>query len=453
MKILLIKPETVGIFSYTNMIEHEPLELEYIYTILKENNYKSYIYDRRYDLTPLKKKLKKINPQIVCITGYINQQSLMIKFTHIIKKYNPKIKIIIGGSNAEINYKNYYDSQVDYIYHLSGLDNLVKLINYISKKDRTTKIKDIPGICYKKENKWIVNRKIVETPEDLPIPDRTFFYDNMNKFRYLIFHPLALVKNSFSCKKNCTFCFCTNRNSGQYSCRNVKNLVSEIKSLKVDNIHITDDDFLVDREYLKEFIKEIRKNKIKKKFLIYGRADFIAHNEDIIKELASIGLSLVMVGLEATNNNELDSYNKKTTINDNLECIRILNKYNIICAGLFIVHQKMAKQDFKDLYKWIASKDIIPTISIFTPMQGSGIYKEYEDKIIDKNTKKQDLFHCILKPEHMSTRKFTHEYYKISLKLAWKNRKSELYSCINIPKAIMYIIKVTIIRLRRIFIL
>ena len=449
MKILLIKPETVGIFSYTNMIEHEPLELEYLYTILKDNNYDSYIYDRRYDLTPLKKKLKQINPQIVIITGYINQQTLMIKFTHIIKKYNQNIKIIIGGSNAEINYKNYYESKVDYIYHLSGLDYFLKLINYISKRDKKLKLDQIMGICYKKRGKWIVNKKVVESPENLPIPDRTFFYNNKEKFRYLTFHPLALVKNSFSCKKNCSFCFCTNRNSGKYSCRSVSNLVKEIKSLKVDSIHITDDDFLVDRDYLKEFIKEIKKNKIKKKYLIYGRADFIAHNEDIIKDLASIGLSLIMVGLEATNNNELNSYNKKTTVDENLECIRILNKYNIYCAGLFIVHQNMTKQDFKDLYKWIASKDILPTVSIYTPMQGALIYEKYKGEIIDDDPRKQDLFHCILKPKHMSVKKFTHEYYKLSLRLAWKNRKSEIYSCINIFTALIYIMKVLIIKLRR----
>ncbi len=453
MKILLIKPETVGIFSFTNLIEHEPLELEYLYTVLKDNGYDPYIYDRRYDLTPLKKKLKQLNPQIVCITGYINQQTLMIKFTKIIKKFNSNIKIIIGGSNAEINYKNYYDSSVDYIYHLSGLNNFIKLIDYISKKDKKSKLEDILGICYKKDNKWIINKKISESPEDLPIPDRTFFYNNKEKFRYLIFHPLALIKNSYSCKKNCSFCFCTNRNSGKYACRSVSNLVKEIKSLDVENIHITDDDFLVDRDYLLEFIKQIKKNKIKKKYLIYGRADFIANNEDIMKELAEIGLSLVMVGLEATNNNELDSYNKKTTINDNLECIRILNKYNIICAGLFIVHQEMKKQDFKNLYNWIAARDIIPTISIFTPMQGSGIYKKYEDEILDKDSKKQDLFHCILKPKYMSVRKFTHEYYKLSLKLAWKNRKSKLYSCINYFSAFFYIVKVLMIKLRRLIVL
>lgn len=450
MKILLIKPETVGIFSYTYLVEHECLELEYLYTILKLN-YDPYIYDRRHDLTPLKKKLKQIRPDIVCITGYITQQPLMIKITQQIKKYNSSIKVIIGGSNAEINYKNYYDSKVDYIYHLSGLENFVKLIDYISGTNKKIKLDDILGICYKQNNKWKVNEKIAESPEKLPIPNREYFYKNKLKYRYLTFHPLALVKNSFSCKRSCSFCFCTNRNSGRYAYRSVGNLVNEIKSLNVPNIHITDDDFLVDRDYLKEFIELIKKNNIKKKYLVYGRADFIANNEDIMKELSEIGLSLVMVGLESTDNNELDSYNKKTTVNDNEECIRILNKYNIICAGLFIVHQEMTKQDFKDLYNWIASKKIMPTISIFTPMQGSAIYKKYESEILDKNPIKQDLFHCILKPRYMSVGEFTREYYKLSLKLAWKNRKEELYSCVNI-NSVIFVLKVLLIKLRRIFI-
>lgn len=34
MRVLLIKPETVGIFCYTNQVEHEPLEMEYLKTNL-----------------------------------------------------------------------------------------------------------------------------------------------------------------------------------------------------------------------------------------------------------------------------------------------------------------------------------------------------------------------------------------------------------------------------------
>ncbi len=451
MKILLIKPETVGIFSYTNQVEHEPLEMEYLKALFDNNGHETLIYDRRYDLTSLSKKLKKFSPDIVCITGYITQQKLMIKYTEIIKKYNSSISIIIGGSNAEINYINYFDSKADYIYHLSGLNNLLKLVNYIDCKNSDEDgLRIISGICYKdRAGKWITNDKIAESPSELPGPDRTFFYDNIKRFGYLKFRPLALVKNSFSCKKSCSFCFCTNRNSGRYACREVEDLVAEIKTLDVHNIHITDDDFLVDREYLTEFIKLIRENNINKKFLVYGRADFIAANEDIIKELADVGLALVMVGLEATNNDELDSYNKKTSVSDNEECIRILSKYGIICAGLFIVNQQMTKQDFKNLYKWILARDVIPTISIFTPMQGSRIYEEYRDELVTNDVTKQDLFHCLIKPKHMSIFRFTMEYYKLSLAVAWKKRNADLYSTVGFFGAAGYVFKVIFIKFKR----
>ncbi len=458
MNILLIKPETVGIFSYTYLVEHEPLEMEYLYTVFTAMGHHAVIYDRRYELTSMKKKIREVNPDVICVTGYITQQKLVHRYCDVIKAYRSEIQIILGGSNVEINYENYFDSKADYLYHLSGLENQKKLIRYIEQeKNRTTGVggteelhlEDIAGICYRKDGEWVVNPKVVETPADLPIPDRTHFYQNMKHFRYLCFKPLALVKNSYSCRKKCNFCFCTNRNSGHYACRSVESLVDEIASLNVPAIHITDDDFLIDEDYLREFIRLIKEKDIHKEYLIYGRADFIAHHEELMKELAGIGLKLIMVGLEATSEEELDSYNKKVTVSENEECIRILHENDIFCAGLFIVHPGMTKEDFKKLYDWIASRDIIPTVSVFTPMQGSAMYKKYEDQMINRDVTKQDLFHCLLQPEHMSVRQFTREYHKLSLRLAFKNRKSKLYSKNNYFGAMLYIVKVLFVKLKR----
>ena len=270
MNILLIKPETVGIFSYTYLVEHEPLEMEYLYTVFTAMGHHAVIYDRRYELTSMKKKIRKENPDVICVTGYITQQKLVYRYCEVIKAYRPEIKIILGGSNVEINYENYFDSKADYLYHLSGLENQKKLIRYIEQEKKRTnaaeseelKLEDIPGICYRENGEWKVNPKVVETPADLPIPDRSYFYKNKKRFRYLCFKPLALVKNSYSCRKKCNFCFCTNRNSGRYACRSVESLVDEIASLDVPAIHITDDDFLIDEEYLKEFIRLIREKDI-----------------------------------------------------------------------------------------------------------------------------------------------------------------------------------------------
>lgn len=451
MKVLLIKPETVGIFSYTNLVDHEPLELEYLHTVLKNGGHESCIYDRRHDLTPLNRKLKQFLPDAVCITGYITQEKLMIKLTHLIKRFNKNIIVIIGGSHAELNYSNFFNSQADYIYHLSGLGCFMQLVNYIDGSDDSTELNKISGLCYRKGANWNVTEKILQDPNDLPQIDRTYFYENIKRYRYLTFKPLTLIKNAYSCKHSCRFCYCTNLNGGTYLCRRVENLVNEIEITDAPFIHITDDNFLVDRDYLKRFAALIRKRHINKKFLIYGRADFIAENKDVMTELKNAGLALVMVGLEASSDEELTSYNKQATVKHNEDCVQILKELDIICAGLFIVHQDMTVTDFKKLYSWIAVREIIPTISIFTPMQGSADFKNYEDKLLSRNPAKQNLFHCILKPKHMSVFRFTMQYYKLSFGLMWRRRKHPLYSCVNFG-SFLHILKTLAIKLRRVFV-
>ena len=93
MKILLIKPETVGIFSFTYLVDHEPLEMEYLYTVFTKDGHEAIIYDRRYEPISLKKKLNKEKPDVVCITGYTTQEKLIFQTFQIsTKKLYKRIK-------------------------------------------------------------------------------------------------------------------------------------------------------------------------------------------------------------------------------------------------------------------------------------------------------------------------------------------------------------------------
>lgn len=45
MKILLVRPGAPNVLSFTNILDSEPLELEYLHTGLKEAGYDDMIYD------------------------------------------------------------------------------------------------------------------------------------------------------------------------------------------------------------------------------------------------------------------------------------------------------------------------------------------------------------------------------------------------------------------------
>ena len=59
-------------------------------------------------------------------------------------------------------------------------------------------------------------------------------------------------------------------------------IIKELSSIEEEEVYIVDDDFLYDRNKLESFISGLKSNNIKKKFLVYGRADFIAQNKDCL---------------------------------------------------------------------------------------------------------------------------------------------------------------------------
>lgn len=439
MKILLIRPEPFGLFSLTRQVQHEPLELEYLYTAFRQDGHNPVIYDRHCDYTPLKRRLRQARPGMVCITGYITQEPVMKRLAAAIKALDPAIRVVLGGSHVELNYKNFYDSAADYLCHISGLGPLRELAGRIASKNEDAT--DLPGLCYRKGRKWVYNEKVTCDPAELPVPDRSCFLARKNRYRYLTFRPLALVKGAYSCPYRCSFCYCTNMNGGAYRARSASALVEEIAAIPSPNVHIVDDDFLVDGAFLAEFIRLMREKRVEKKLLVYGRADFIAGNPDLMAELASVGLSLVMVGLEAVEDSELKSYDKGAALQHNVDCVKVMEELGIYCAGLFIVHQDMERRDFDRLYDWISArkKNLTATVSILTPMQGSREYERVKGQLLDTSPGKQDLAHCILPPTKMSLKRFYYEYYRLSLRLAWATRKHPVYKSLG-PADIAYLL-------------
>lgn len=428
MRVMLVRPKPANILGFLGFLDSEPLDLEYLYTVLKEENIESLIYDGIFSNKNMSDVLSTYLPDLVVITGYITQEKLMVKYSQIVKKFDEKISVIFGGVNCELNYERLFNSSADYIFHSPCLKAFMSLIEYISQKksvDCSTQIDTLKGFCYRKEKEWTVLPIVsIDDANEIPIPDRTYFYQNQKNYRYLDLNPVALVKSSFSCPYNCNFCYCRKLNAGKYVVRDIELVVKEIENIKCENIYIVDDSFLIYKERVLKFIELIKKKKIKKNFLIYSRADFISENEEIIQELGKIGVIYIMVGLEAVDNKNLDKFNKQLSNDHNIRCIEILNKYKIKLVALMIINIDATKEDFKNMYSWIKQMKLNNvTVSIFTPMPGTEIFNEYKNKIINKKIEHWDFLHLVLKPINLTKKRFEFEFLKLNIKLlflAWK---------------------------------
>ena len=432
LTVLLIHPEISRTkYNFVGIIENECLELEYIWTMLKEKGHNVFLYDGQIEKVSVAQKIKEYNPDIVYVCGRTRQENFMLEYCNIAKQYNSKIITIIGGLHAQLSYERMYKDYVDYILTTFDIYKILDIIDY-SFYNKIVDLKTIDGICYKENNNWIKNNAKPFDINKLPVPDRTYFYEHPNNYRYLELEHATWVRTAYCCPYDCEFCHRNRMNLGKYVCKDIKSVVDEIESIKSNNIYIVDDDFLFNNERLNEFIELIKARNINKKYICYGRSDFIAKNPEMMKKLKEIGLYYVLVGLEAIDDNKLNSYNKKSNINNNIKSIEICNDLGINIMGMFIVDIDYTAKDFKNLYKWIKSHNLKHVaVSIFTPEMGIETYDKYKNRLITQNPSHWDYLHLVAKPTKMSVRRYYYCYYKLMIKLFLKAQREGVYDFID----------------------
>jgi len=384
MKILLIRPKpdrkTIGLRS---VMICEPLELMTLAGVLRNNGHTVTILDMILERRPLKYFIRRERPDVVGLTGYISHIGVIKDYSAQIKRISSSIVVCAGGVHAAVCPDDFNDSNIDHI--CSTADDFYKI----------TGCKNL-------------------TP---CLPDRKIPVKYTGKYYYLFQKNCALIKTSFGCPYNCNFCFC--KEITQYSARSVENVIDELLTISQKEIYIVDDNFLYDQKRLIDFCEQLETRNIKKNFLVYGRADFIAENEDIIKRFAENGLSAVIVGIESASQDELDGYNKRTKIDDNISAVKILKKYNIECYATVILGVDWDKSDFNRLFKFLKELDIVfVNLQPFTPMPGTPNFNEYKDSFLISfdQPEKWDMAHVVVKPGKLSVR----QYYAQIIKLYYK---------------------------------
>lgn len=424
MRVLLIRPmphkETIGL---QNVMICEPLELEYISAYIEGFGHESKIIDMIIEKKKLSFYLSDYMPDVVGITGYISHVNIIKDYAKQVKAFDKNIKVIVGGVHAEVNPGDFESENIDYIIRANGLRTFEAILDKLSGKEDS----DISGVY--DENK---SCPIKDTSFEYPFPAREKVDAYRSKYYYMFHRNCSLIKTSYGCPYSCKFCFCRQVTDGKYFYRDIENIIAELKIIKETEIYIVDDDFLFGKERLLEFAKRLKEEKIEKKYLVYGRADFIAANEDVIKALKEVGLRAVIVGLESCDSKQLNDYNKKSNVEINEKAAAILKKYDVELYGTFITGLDWEWKDFKALGKWIHKLGIVfVNLQPLTPLRGTEMYEKYrEDFIIREDEyEKWDLAHLVVKPSKISVRK----YYLYTVLL--------YYMCMVNPKSGIYMIK------------
>ena len=421
MKLLMVRPkpspETIGL---QHLMIVEPLELEILYA-LKRDNDEAVIVDLIIEKRTIESFLLKHQPDLFCMTGYITNVSTIISYCQLAKQLNPKVKTVVGGVHCEVCPEDFDHEAIDYRVVRNAAQVFTGLLNHIDGMLALP-----PGILMYGDQ--LENIQLPPFDFKVPLPDRSSVARYRNRYFYIFHDKVALLKTSFGCPYNCSFCFCRIITDNRFHQRPLEEVIEELELIHETEIYIVDDDFLTDKKYLQDFISEVKKRNIRKHYLVYGRADFIAQNPELMHELALIGLRTVIVGFESFSDKELEAYNKNTSVALYAETMKVLHREKLDCFATIILSPEWDKSDFKQMVKVIKSLGIhYVNLQPLTPLPKTGVsYPDERIFVARDDYDMWDLAHVTVRPSKLSVAQFYREILKAynsiiySPKVIWK---------------------------------
>ncbi len=329
-----------------------PLGLLYLAEPLIKSGYNVDFIDLNVEKFEKQEFFRKVRKKdfilITCMTGSFNNTKKLIKD---IKEVNDDVKIVCGGPHCSISKEKIEGS--DYTLIGDGENIISDLLDSIQNNKS---LKKIPGLIYKKNNKWIKNpgfstaKKIDENKPYLKLAGNKN-YGRIGGTELSI----APLLTSRGCPYRCKYCtFKLNK----YRERSVESVFKEIKELEKEGyeyIFICDDNFLLNKKRVHKIMDKVIKQDIGLKFIIQARVDTVDY--ELYKKLQEAGVIAMLLGIESANQDVLNFYNKQITVEQIKNCVNTANDLGIITLGFMmfgapmetIKHYKKNKKFFSNI--------------------------------------------------------------------------------------------------------
>jgi radical SAM superfamily enzyme YgiQ (UPF0313 family) len=385
----------------------EPLELEVLAAVCRPRA-DPVVVDLTLERDSLEDFLDRERPDVVGLTGYITNVHQMIAGCRAAKARNPRAVTVVGGVHCEVCPDHLDDPAVDFRVVRNPVTAFRALLDHVRGEGPVP-----PGVLRPGERM----APAALPPHDFAWvrPDRTTTARYRDQYFYIFQDKVALLKTAFGCPFRCNFCFCREITGRQYHERPLEDALDELASIEQREIYVVDDDFLVSEQRVAAFVEGVRRRRIDKRYLVYGRADFIAKHPRSIESFRDAGLRTVIVGFESFLPDELERYGKGGDVETNRAAMGVLHRLGVDCYATLILHPSWGNAEFAATGK--ALRDLgIRSVNLqpLTPLPGTGLHYPDEALVLRRDDyPRWDLAHVTVRPERMSVS----EYYRQIIRL------------------------------------
>jgi anaerobic magnesium-protoporphyrin IX monomethyl ester cyclase len=319
-----------------------PLGLLYIASSLEEEGCKVELIDYYCEEKPEEKIRKSLlSVDAVGLGVYNRTRKETSDITKTIKDIDPDIKIIIGGPNCTSLPKKTLEDipSADICVQGEGEYAIKEIIKALNGKKE---LSEINGVFYRENGEIKSGREaeVIKDLDSLAFPSRHL----LDKYTYGLINGIPYYKQKFTailssrgCPFKCRFCSRDSMVMKVYRERSAENVIKELQMLneKYGSVIIYDENFLANRKRVFKIMDNLIENKTDIELHITGaRVD--SADETLYKKLKKANVKSIEYGLESGNQDVLDFYNKKITLDQIKKATHIADKMGFLITGSFI---------------------------------------------------------------------------------------------------------------------
>ncbi len=283
------------------------------------------------------------------------------------------------------------------------------IVDFIKALEAGEGFENIPGLTYRKDGEIVHNQSAVfcKDLDKVPCPDFSLLH-GFGTDKGLKRFTIAPIMTSRGCPYDCSFCSVTGMFGQKYRFRSKERVLEELEAVKDlggNWVFFYDDNFIAHKKRTKELLRAMIDRGLTPNWTAQVRVE-VARDQELMELMKKSGCHTVYIGFESINPATLEAYNKKQSVEDIEDCIRILHGNGIKIHGMFVFGSDMDTVDTIRATARFAKKNDIETVQflILTPLPGTQCYRELESegRIISKDWSLYDAHHVVFEPKLMS---------------------------------------------------
>lgn len=410
-KIVLITPpyhsgvvESAGVWLNVGFV--------YIAGSLRAAGYEPVIYDAMsywHGYDDIRKRIEAERPDVVATTAFTAEIVDALKVLKLAKEIDPRIVTLLGNVHPSFCYEEIFkDHQgaVDYIVRGEGEETVVELMDCLAAGGDPEKVR---SIAFSRNGAVTVTppRPFISDLDSLPMAWDLIDWP-IYTYKPMEGSVLAITSTSRGCSQKCSFCSQQLFWKRKWRARSAENVVEELEHLRdtygVNVVMFADETPTLDGKRWERFLDLMIERNVGTKILMETRVDDIIRDEHIMDKYRRAGVDHLYVGVEATTQAALDTFNKNIRVEDSKRALDLINAQDIVSETSFVLGMPDDTPENMAATLELA-KYYNPDMAFFlaiAPWPYSEIYPSLKEHIEVKDYSRYNLVEPVVKPKNMT---------------------------------------------------